>query len=152
MLCFSILAIPVLAEVGSVSVLADPNDFTIKYYLQQDITNQITESKAGTPLVAGYPELMQISPVTIDGKIFFSIADIQALPSILVTSTPVLARFEDKTGKWYGMEYTAPTGDYIYSLDTQGVISALINTVKNQQQRIDNLEARVTELEKKAGI
>lgn len=153
------LVAPVLAETGSISVLADPKDFIIKNYVQQDITGQITDSKEGTTITAGYSELSHISPIFFNGKISYTIDDIGKIPSELIIQTPVQARYIDISGKWGGMEYTAPTGEYNQSLDTNGIIAVLINAVKEQNQtitdqqaQITKLEERITALEKKVGV
>jgi hypothetical protein len=154
-----ILVTPVIAEIGSISVVADPKDFSIKEYIQQDITGQIIDSKDGIPITASYQELLHISPIFFNNKISYSIDDMGKIPNELIIRTPVNARYKDMSGKWDGMEYTAPSGTYTLSVDTNGIIAALVNAIKEQQatieaqqQNITKLEERITALEKKVGV
>ena len=156
------LIAPVLAENecnGCISILADPKDFVIKDYIQQDITGQIIDSKDSTPITVGYSELLHLSPVFFNGKISYSIDDVGKLSNQLIIQTPVMARYIDASGKWGMMEYTAPTGEYNLSVNQDGLVAALLNTVKEQQAtitaqqaQIDNLTKRMVALEKKVGI
>jgi uncharacterized coiled-coil protein SlyX len=128
---------PVLAETGSISVLADPKDFVIENYIQQDITGQIIDPKDSIPITANYSELLHISPVFFNNKISYSVDDTSKLSNLLIIQTPVMARYIDASGKWGGMEYTAPTGEYNLSVDQNGLIAALLNAIKEQQADLD---------------
>ena len=150
---------PVLAETGSISILADPKDFVIKEYIQQDINGQIIEPKDSIPITVGYSELLHITPVFFNNKISYTSDDVSKLSNLLLVQTLVMARYTDASGKWVGMEYTAPSGTYTLSVDTNGIIAALVNALKEEDAKIEaqnatiaKQELRIAALEKKVGI
>lgn len=159
------LIAPVLAETGSVSILADPNNFVPIYKVKSDIIGTVADEKEIVdiqPFGAGLKEVIQITPITGKDYVGFSAQNVQqAIPSI-VYQNPDMVRFVEKgkeSAPSGGMQYTAPSGTYTLSVDINGIVAALVNTVKEQQAQIDQqnqtinkLEERITALEKKVGI
>jgi hypothetical protein len=161
-----ILITPVFAETGSISVLADPNNFVPTYKVKTEPTIGIFADEKMVvdiqPFPFGLKEVLQINP--IQGKDYSGVSaqNIRSIMPSLVYQNPDMVRFVEK-GKeldpMSGMQYTAPSGTYTLSVDTNGIIAALVNAIKEQQATIEaqqnnitKLEERIVALEKKVGV
>jgi hypothetical protein len=161
------LVMPIMAiETGSVSLSVNPKDFVSTYKVKTEPTVGIfADEKLVTdiqPFPFGLKEVLQINPIS--GKEYSGVSaqNIQMIMPSLVYQNPDMVRFVEK-GKELdpmgGMQYTAPSGTYTLSVDTNGIIAALVNAIKEQQamidqqnQTINKLEERIVTLEKKVGV
>jgi hypothetical protein len=160
-----VLILPVLASDNFIQVQADPNDFVPTYTVKSDIIGTMADEKMITdiqPFDLGLKEILLIVPISGKGYVGFSAQNIQKILPDIVYQNPDMVRFVEK-GKELdpmgGMQYTAPSGTYTLSVDTNGIIALLVNAIKEQQATIEaqqnnitKLEERITALEKKVGV